>query len=648
MRICRKPARNSLCEALRFSAFASAVALLVIPQRADAQQKRFEFTKMVAHWAQYDGDDYLPFIEEAQPDLAQFGFYGAHFWSLAHTEWHKGYPAHLPVRGHDECGKWFEDKNRELHKRGVKVIGHFNVEFLVGDPSGKLDVSGSEVPRGFFDFYRNHWDEKRFGPKPVEDPLDFIEKNADGTLIGSDSYKIGNMREYWACLRNPNWQTVLKAWVKDGVRRGLDGFIANYFYRHNCRCEHCERGFREYLSSRFKADELKAKFKIDDLAAHKFDEIVYWHSPAESTPLRREMLRWSQISNKEVFDEVFVKYGRSLKPDLIVAQWNHLSNFSQIGGDERCLLPADLWGKGEDYLWYSLGASGHYSDIENRYLGEGTLQARYIRGTFEDKPFTLGKYESTRTRVAIAELAANGGAPMGFYTRFTDPEARKEIARYYQFLRRQDSILRGNRSHAEVVLLYPRKAVHEGDLKPVELFRSLGTQLLDEHVLFDVLPDDIATEEQLTKYRHVVRPAEFMKPRSRSGPMYQSESVSRFEADWTVRVSASQPATKADGEFLTVHFVNYNRNEPPKGRDGKPSAGGGIVDEKPIAVSSIAANVILPPGRTVSQIEVSSPERPEPVKVQYKISTGDDWRVEFTMPEFLVYGMANLKLKPVE
>jgi hypothetical protein len=643
--------RKSLCETLRLCAFASALTLVLLPGHADAQQKRFEFTKMVAHWAQYDGDDYLPFIEEAQPDLAQFGFYGGHFWSLAHTKSHGGYPAHLPVQGHDECGKWFEDKNRELHKRGVKVIGHFNVEFLIGDPGGERDVSGSKVPRGFFDFYRNHWDEKRFGPKPVEDPLDFIEKNADGTLIGSNSYKIGGMREYWACLRNPNWQTVLKAWVKNGVRRGLDGFIANYFYRHNCRCEHCERGFRKYLSSRFEADDLKSQFQINDLASHKFDELIFWHKPEESTPLRREMLRWSQISNKEVFDEVFVKYGRSLKPDLIVAQWNHLSNFSQISGDERCLLPGDLWGRDEDYLWYSMGASGHYSDIENRYLGEGTLQARYIRGSFDDKPFTLGKYENTRLRLAISELAANGGAPMGFYTRFTDPEARKVIAQYYQFLRRHDSLLKGNRSHAEVVLLYPRKAVHAGSLTPVELFRTLGTKLLDEHVLFDILPDDIATKEQLAKYRSVVDPNDFLKTKggvASTGTGVDSEKLSRFEADWTVRVSASRPASNVDGEFLTLHFVNYNRDEPPKGRDGKPSAGRGVVEEKPIKVSSIAASFVLPPGRTVSQIEVSSPEKPEPVKIKYKITTGDDWRVEFTMPEFLVYGVANLKLKLVE
>ena len=50
------------------------------------------------------------------------------------------------------------------------------------------------------------------------------------------------------------------------------------------------------------------------------------------------MLRWSQIANKQAFDDVFIDYGRSLKPDLIVAQWNHLGNFNQISGDERCML----------------------------------------------------------------------------------------------------------------------------------------------------------------------------------------------------------------------------------------------------------------------------------------------------------------------
>ncbi|HKX60519.1 MAG TPA: hypothetical protein VJS65_01725, partial [Verrucomicrobiae bacterium] len=309
----------------------------------------FQFTTLVAHWSDYEKPDYLKFIEEAQPEIAQVGFYGAHFWSLAHTPQYSGYPANFPVRGLAALGDWFEDLNRNLHQRGVKVVGHFNVEFLVGDPDS------ANGPRGFFKFYRELWDEKRLGPKPVADPLELLERNADGSPITNRTYSIGGMTEYWACLRNPAWQQVLKAWVREGVRRGVDGFISNYFYRHNCLCSHCQSGFRQYLRQRYSAETLRDRFGIEDLPHHKFSEIVSWHPAKETSPLRLEMLRFSQVSNKEVFDEVFIRYGRSLRPDLIVAQWNHLGNLSQIDGDERCLLPADLWGRDETYLWYSTG-----------------------------------------------------------------------------------------------------------------------------------------------------------------------------------------------------------------------------------------------------------------------------------------------------
>src|SRR5262245_30585929 len=176
------------------------------------------------------------------------------------------------------------------------------------------------------------------------------------------------------------------------------------------------------------------------------------------------MLQFSQVSCKAAFDEVFVQYARSLKPGLLLAQWNHLGDFNQINGDERCLLPGHLWGRDEDYLWYSTGGAACFTDLPAGFLGEGTLQARYLRGAFDNRPYTLGKYESTRIRAAIAELAANGGAAMGFYTRFKDPEACREIVRYYRFLSAHDAVLRGSSSHAEVLLLYPRTKVHEGDV----------------------------------------------------------------------------------------------------------------------------------------------------------------------------------------
>jgi hypothetical protein len=582
---------------------------------------RVEFTRLIDHLVGYEDPSYLKFIEDVKPEVVQVGWYGAHMYGPSpYEKWDHGKFSQQTLR---ERGQYFENLNRELHQRGVKVVGHFNIEFLVGDPDGP------DGPRGFFKYFRDLWDEKELGPRPADNLMDLLERGPDGKPIIHNQYAIGGMKEYWACLNNPKWRAVLKAWVKAGIRRGADGYIANYFYRHNCVCPHCVQGFKDHLRGRYSPEQLRERFGVADLAAHQFTEIVGWHDPKESTPLRREMLRFSQIGTKKAFDEVFIQYGRSLKPDLIVAQWNHLGDFGQINGDERCMLPAELWGKDEDYLWYSTGASAYFTDLEKGFLGEGTLQARYIRGAFDNKPFTLGKYESSRTRVIIAELAANGGAPMGMYSNFTDALARQEMVRYFTFLRNQKDLYHANRPHAEVVLLYPRSRVHDGDVASVDAFKKVGKHLLDDHILFDVLPDDIATPERLKPYRHVVKATDPEKALPLTG-------LSRFEAPQTVRVSASQPAR---GGEITLHFVNYNRREPKE----KRSAGTGAVDENPIAVEGVKAALLAPAGSRVVRVEVLTPEDPTPVVLQTETKEG---RVGFTIPRFLVYAIARVVMEP--
>jgi hypothetical protein len=620
---------------------------------AVSAMERFEFTRMVAHWADYADPGYLSFIEAAKPEVAQVGFYGGHFWSLADTPFGSGYPAHFPVRGHRECADWFGRLNAELHRRGVKVIGHMNVKFLVGDPESP------EGPRGFFRFYRDRWDEKLLGQKPISDPMELLEKDRFGKPISNQDYGIGGMREYWACLNNPHWRQVLKAGVRFGIAQGVDGFIATYFYRHDCHCPYCVRGFGQYLRARFTAGELKQRFAITNLDAHQFGEIVGWHDPRQSTPLRREMLRFSQIANKEAFDEVFVQFGRSVKPDLIVAQWNHLGDFNQISGDERCLLPGELWGRDEDYLWYSTGDAANFTDLASGVLGEATLQARYIRGAFDDKPFTLGKYESTRIRVSIAELAANGGAPIGFYTDFKDPDARRELARYYNFLRRNETLYRANRSHAEVLLLFPRSRVHDGDVAAVGRFKELGKRLLDGHVLFDVLPDDRATASARARYAATVDSSDARVVATNVMERMPS-NLSRFEAPAAVRVSASRHGSEPDvsvGNEITLHFVNYNREEPAD----KQSRGNGIRDERPVAAPPCQVDLKLPadfrtPGPQprsvrlrergwgegpVRRVEFLTPEAEQARELEFE-QVGA--RLRFRVPDFLVYGVVRIQL----
>ena len=594
-------------------------APLFLMMAAPAERPRAEFTRLIAHWAEYADPDYLKFVEEAKPEICQIGFYGGHFWSLAHTPQYKGYPAHLPVQGLAECGSWHETRNADIHKLGAKVVGHFNVTFLMGEPETK------DGPQGFFKFYNDLWDVKELGPKPVADPLMLMSRKADGSPLTSTQYSVGKMREFTACLNNLHWRAVLKTWAKRGIERGVDGYMINYFYRHNCLCEHCQKSFRQYMGERHTPADMQKQFEIADIKKHEFTELVGWHNPKESTPLRREMLRWSQLCCKDAFDDVFVRYARSLKPDLLLGQWNHLGYFSQISGDERCMLPSDRWGRDEDYLWYSTGASGCYTDLAEGYLGEGTLQARYIRGSFDDKPFTLGKYESTRIRVAISELAANGGAPMGFYTTYKNPEARQEITRYYRFMEKYDPLYKANKSHAEVLLLFPRSKVHQGDVDSVLKFKELGVALLNDHVLFDVVPDEIATPEMRARYRQIISVDDMPAP---------TPDWSKFPGPKTVRVSANVPAK---GGEIDLHFVNYNRDEPVK----KKSPGGGIKDEKPIAVENMKVDFKLPKGKKVTKVTFLTPEEPDGVELKHQVQKG---RLECDVPKFLVYAVVRVEL----
>ena len=226
---------------------------------------------------------------------------------------------------------------------------------------------------------------------------------------------------------------------------------------------------------------------------------------------------------------------------------------------------------------------------------------------------------------------ANGGAPMARYINFTDPAARKEFVRYYQFLKRYDDVYRANRPYGEAVLVHPRSHNHQGKLIPaMTAFQKIGHRLMDEHVLFDVIPDEVITPEQTAAYTRAYDIS------SQDGIDAQTfAEFSRFDAPATVRVSASRPVKSNE---VTLHFVNYNREEGPEGYRGN-----GIADEKPIPAPSVGVDFIVPKGHRAVKVEALSPEKPEPQALAIKVTDG---RIQFTVPEFLVYGIARIHLEP--
>ena len=151
---------------------------------------------MLVHWSHpldencsYVDPGYLPFVDEVQPQLVQVGFYGCDFWAFAHVPEAVRGPTQGTFPGNGNlkaCGQWFENLNKELHKRGIIAVGHFDVEYHV---TGLID--SPQGPReGFFQFYNELWDEKEFGPKPVQDPLELLQRKADGTPFAVESRAI--------------------------------------------------------------------------------------------------------------------------------------------------------------------------------------------------------------------------------------------------------------------------------------------------------------------------------------------------------------------------------------------------------------------------------------------------------------------------
>jgi len=628
--------------ALLNAPFAVLLSSLMVSGAMSRAAEPFWFNTLVAHWTDYGTPDYLDFIGEAKPQLAQVGFYGVTFYSVAHTKFGKGYPAHFPVEGTKECGEFFRKLNQEVHARGSKVVGHFNTTFILGDP---------EKRAGFFDWYHNGWDTNAFGPKPTPDPTQMLSVDATGKLITTASYKIGGWPEYHGCLNNPLWRACLKPMVTDAIARGVDGLIANYYYRRDCLCSHCVGGFRAWLGTNYTAAQLKEQFAIADLKAHAFKEIPSWHNPKETSPYKLAALKWTQIALKDAFDDVFVTHGRRLKPDLLTAQWNHLGGFNQISGDERCLLPAGLWGRGENYLWYSTGNAASQTDLANGDLGDGTLQLRYIRGAFGPKPFVLGKYEQTRTRATIAEGIANGGAGLGFYANFKNPAGREAMTAYFSFAARHRDLYQDAQPAAELLLLYPRTAVHRGDLEPLARFKAIGRQLAREGYVFDIVPDDLVTEALTSSRQAVVdcfplgatpvaprvtRLTLSAKPEEGAVANWRKElaAVTRREGAPTVIASVlRQPKRRI------VHLVNYNREEPP------PNAkmGRGPHEEKPLAVTDTTVRIALAPGERVKSVRLLSPDA--------GVSTGPAGLVRrpgeatFAVPRMLVYTVAVAELE---
>jgi hypothetical protein len=462
----------------------------------------FWFNRMAEYWVVPREFDLAEHARRAQLQLVQAGTFGPMFYGLAHDQSIDRNWAGMPLLGVEENLAMMAELIPRIQAAGAKVVGQMSLGWHYGD---------DETGKGLFEVWDQIWTEELLGPAPDVPLAAALQRMADGSLR---SWPIEGRpyRTYSGCICNPHWLAILRPMVKQAIGLGVDGFNAHHNFEQFCQCDYCRTYLTEVLAETFSAEELQQTLDEDGPPPAEYSKTLAVRPDAPQV-LRERFERVCQRAvyrrRKEFFDALFIDYGRTLKPDLLLAQWYHKYHLDVW--DERCLLPADQWARDEDYIWYSQGGNKNYSSIDNGYLADNGLPARYTYAMSNGKPMVLNKYDSKRLRLSIAEAGANHSAALAFHwwgddrIKASGSDYTGPIERYQCFLAKHEPLIAAARPWSQVGLVYPRRAELEQEPGCLEPLKCLGRFMEDGHVLFDILLD-IQLLEKGEDYQTLILP----------------------------------------------------------------------------------------------------------------------------------------------
>jgi len=454
----------------------------------------FWFNRLIEYWTLPTADQVVDHVRRGKVQVVQMGNFGPDFYGLAGDPGVERSWAGMPVVGIEENLQLAADVIPQVQAAGARVVGQLSSTLHYGDHETGLGLFGK--------VWDQMWTPTILGDRPADSVSATIALEASGeparrAIEGRPYFS------YRGCISNPLWLQALKAMVRKGIDLGLDGFNTTHNYEGFCGCGYCADVIRAHMRPVFSGAQLNSLFDGD------FDGAVDARKPAANAPKElqhRYLVILEQAAarrRKNAFDEVFINYGRSLRPGLLAAQWYH--KYGMRVNDERAALPADLWARGEDYIWYSQGPYRWGSSIEQGYIADMGLNARHMHAAGGGRPFVINKYDYRRWRVWAGEAAAHGGASPCFHAGPPRPEQEEAtriapedyfgpIIRYQRFVAEHEDLLHPARPISQFGLVYPRRAEREGELDYLDALKRIAEWLEDAHVFYDILFDDQLTE----------------------------------------------------------------------------------------------------------------------------------------------------------
>ena len=445
----------------------------------------FWFNRMAEHWSIPERLDLVEHVRRAKLQVVQVGTFGPMFYSLADDPEVNRHWVGMPLVGIEENLACAAELIPQLQEAGARVVGQMSMAWNYGN---------HDEGKGLFGAWERIWTEELLGDVPCASAEDTQQRLPDGSLRRWDIEGRPYLT-YSGCMCNPHWLATLKPMVKKAIELGIDGFNVHHNFENFCRCLYCQNYMRDKLQEGFDTRDLGQIFDRRDLA-----EVADFLSPCSECPedLRQRFQlavnRATHLRRKEALDEIYIAYGRSLNPELLLAQWYHKYDFQPH--DERSLLPSTLWAKAEDYIWYSQGGHKGMSFIKHGYLADMGLPARFIYAAGGGKPFVINKYDFRRLRLSIAEAAANHGAALAYHWGYDEnPDFAIEdyygpVIRYQRFLADNETLVHPAQPWAQIGLVYPRRAELQEEADCLEPMKRIGRLLEDRHLLFDIILDE--------------------------------------------------------------------------------------------------------------------------------------------------------------
>jgi len=140
-----------------------------------------------------------------------------------------------------------KDYTRRWHDLGVPLLMPYSsYHTIAGD---------HETREGFWAFY-DRWDDyaRWLGPRPGADPIEWSMRDRQGGIVpgacgGFSPPYYAPLHRYRCCPENPHWRRFQGRLTELIAEVGYDGVFPDNSSIHSvCFCEHCRRGFREFVS----------------------------------------------------------------------------------------------------------------------------------------------------------------------------------------------------------------------------------------------------------------------------------------------------------------------------------------------------------------------------------------------------------------